>query len=201
MKKEDLKKLLGTDIEETTIDNLLKTYNDGINSAVAKQKPDMDKLKGDAYELAQNDFIKGLKIDGVGNKDQFLAYKNRMGATSTELTEKNTRYKSERDDYKAKFDTLDATHKDMSTKFTGLQNESKISGSGYNMKYTNAIKAEANSRVTDDKDFSTALDDMKKDYPEWLVKGSGGGGNTGSGEHVDIDDAEVKRWKEEAGVK
>jgi hypothetical protein len=206
MKKEIFEKLFNENTKDgvTNIEVIFGKVNDAINGAIKSTKETMPKLEdltSQAIGKATEQVISGLGIENVKDVDGLKAYAKKLNATTDQTKETLLRVEGERDKFKTDFETLETTHNTMSTKFTGLQNESKISGSGYNMKYSNAIKAEANSRVTDDKDFAGALDDMKKDYPEWLVKGSGGGGDTGSGEHIDIDDAEVERWKKEAGVK
>jgi hypothetical protein len=206
MKKEIFEKLFNENTKDgvTNIEAIFGKVNDAINGAIKSTKETMPKLEdltNQAIGKATEKVISGLGIDNVKDVDGLKAYAKKLNATTDETKETLLRVEGERDKFKSDFDTLDATHKTMSTQFTGLQNESKIIGSGYKVKYSNAVKAEANSRVTDDKDFATVLEEMKPEYPEWLDKGSGGGGNTGSGEHVDIDDAEVERWKAEAGVK
>ena len=213
MKKEELKKLLGVEVEDGILEKVIENMNTSINNAVAKQKPDMDKLKTEARESAVNDFIKGQSIKDVENVDQFVSHVKNLGSGSTELTEKSNRYKKERDDFKAQFDGLTTSNKELNTKYTSLERKGKIVDAEFNSNRRNVALLQTNefakeiaggSPITDEI-YAEAIEKTKTDYPDWLggtkePKKTNFSGKTPAGNKIAADDAETKKWLEEAGV-
>jgi len=166
----DLEQILKDNTKEGIIDiQKVKQLidNDYVNPIVAKNKPNIEKLKAEARDSAVNDFIKEQSIKDVINIDQFSAYVKTLNSTSTELTEKNIRYKTERDDLKTKYEESSKSNIELNSNITSLERKGKIIDSGFNSKYTKHVLSEIDSRLTEDNTIEDVITEIKDEYPEW----------------------------------
>lgn len=169
------------------------THIDGIINN--KKEKWLEELKPQAV----NDFIGGLGIEEVKDVDSFNLYTKKLNGNATEhtqlidkLTKENSGFKTDLDDVSGKYNTLNK-------EITNVRNENAIASSNFNMKYKNAIIAEANTRMNDDVDFAGALGLVKTDFPEYLVTTSAGGA-TPAGDNTNNDDEWIQEQRKKAGL-
>ena len=157
----DLEQILKDNTKEGIIDiQKVKQLidNDYVNPIVAKNKPNIEKLKAEARDSAVNDFIKEQSIKDVINIDQFSAYVKTLNSTSTELTEKNIRYKTERDDLKTKYD-------ESSKKNIDLELNSKVFR--YKEKNQQFAKIKYQQYKTEENTDEDVYKLIDEEFPEW----------------------------------
>jgi hypothetical protein len=156
-------------IEEFTVEGV--TDFDAVNEAVQKQtgdivaknKPDMDKLKVEARESAVKEFIEGVGIKEVTNVDQFTAYAKRL--ESDEKSQENIRLTNELNDITGKYNTLDKDYKTTSGRLSGFLNEKILIGDGANPKDVDYDVFQINKLVSEEKDFTQASEEYKLANP------------------------------------
>lgn len=169
-----------------------------VNGFTASLKPDMEALKVEVKSEAENDFIKGLKIDNVENSDSFKAYVKTLGSSATELSEKVTRLQTENKTVIDAAKVFETNLGKANGRIASFERFSTVANKGFNKKYEKAAKSEAESRMTDDVDFESSLDLVKKDYPEWLQKKSSGI-KTPSGSDLS-EDEDIQNMRRMAGL-
>lgn len=113
------------------------------------------------------EFLKGLDLDSE-TIDSIMA---EHGKHLTGLKEQVDTLKQENADYKAKIDETSKSLENLQT----LTNENKelkaeiqMNGSNVKKEFMKFVTNEVNSKVNDDVDFATALNDYKKENPQYF---------------------------------
>ena len=113
------------------------------------------------------EFLKGLELDSE-TIDSIMA---EHGKHLTGLKEQVDTLKQENADYKAKIDETSKSLENLQT----LTNENKelkaeiqMNGSNVKKEFMKFVTNEVNSKVNDDVDFATALNDYKKENPQYF---------------------------------
>lgn len=155
MKNEELKTL----IEKYTVEDVLN--HDELNKAINAQFDTLiDTKVSKAKENAMGGNIEAfIKEQGFENIDQFNSFVKNSKATSTELTEKVTRYETE----------LEALRNDNTTLKSANENytySSKLSD--VDDKYKKFVMSEIKGLVNDDMDFDTAKEKYLTDNAHYL---------------------------------
>jgi len=91
----------------------------------SKNSPDMETLKKEAYDLAQDDFIKGLKIEGVETVDTFKTHLSKLGAE--DKAQEVIRLNQINNELQSKYDTLDSEYSKVTKESTVFKNEKFLS--------------------------------------------------------------------------
>ena len=128
--------------------------NDYVNPIVAKQKPDLEKIKIEA----KDEWISNLGFENVSNEEQLKAF---VKSTSNEWQEKYN-------DLKKNFDTLETTKTELetnyntvNTKMTSYERQELLRKDNFNGDTDYALY-KINQAVNDDKDFDTAYKEYKE---------------------------------------
>ena len=128
--------------------------NDYVNPIVAKQKPDLEKIKIEA----KDEWISNLGFENVSNEEQLKAF---VKSTSNEWKEKYN-------DLKKNFDTLETTKTELetnyntvNTKMTSYERQELLRKDNFNGDTDYALY-KINQAVNDDKDFDTAYKEYKE---------------------------------------
>lgn len=120
------------------------------------------------------EFLKGLDLDQE-TIDTIMA---EYGKNITGLKEKIDDYKDEVGNYKKKIDELNSTIDTNSKSLENLQNltnenkdlkaQIQMSDSNVKKEFMKFVTSEVNSQVNDDTDFATALNNYKKENPQYF---------------------------------
>jgi len=133
-----------------------------VNPIVAKNKPDKDKIISDSKE----EWIKSLGFEGIADESQLKAY-----------------VKQSSDEYKEKYVTLEAKHKEIvlaneklqadyetsNTKLTSYERQQLLTKDNFNGDAEYALY-KINQSISDDKDFETAYNEYKESNPTLFAK-------------------------------
>lgn len=188
--KDDILEALSLDEVQRTID---EQY---VNPIVKKTKEEvLEKSKDEIRQTAVNEFISGLKLDGVENVDAFKAYTKRLQATTEEKDEIISRYEQEINEIKPKYEETISTLKRKET----LE---RIADAGFNRKYAEDVYTIAQNKVSEDKSLEDVLEEMKKDYKMFVSKAEDSGSyHPENPEAMPKPEDEEERWRKEAGLK
>lgn len=120
------------------------------------------------------EFLKGLDLD----KETIDTIMAEHGKYLTGLKEQVEDYKSQIEDYKTQVGELNGKIEENSKSLENLQaltNENKelkaevqMNGSNVKKEFMKFVTSEVNSKVNDDIDFATALNDYKKENPQYF---------------------------------
>lgn len=120
------------------------------------------------------EFLKGLELD----KETIDTIMAEHGKYLTGLKEQVEEYKSKINDYETQVKELNSKIDDNNKSLENLQtltNENKdlkaeiqMSGSKVKSEFSKFVKNEVMSKVNDDTDFNTALEDYKKENPQYF---------------------------------
>lgn len=159
MKIEELKSLIDEHTGEDGIDN------DSLNKAInARFDALIDVKVKKAKASAETENIASfIESQGFENIDQFNAFVKNSKATSTELTEKVTRFETELEALRNENGQLKSANEE----HTYL---SKLSG--VDDKYKKFLYSEIKGLVNEETDFDTARDSYLKDNPHYLKDNS-----------------------------
>jgi len=91
----------------------------------SKNAPDMETLKKEAYDLAQDEFIKGLKIDGVETVDSFKTHLSKLGAE--DKAQEVIRLQKDYDTLQGKFSALEGDYTKVTQESAVFKNEKFLS--------------------------------------------------------------------------
>ena len=121
------------------------------------------------------EFLKGLFEDDNELIDTIMA---EYGKNITSYKEQIDSYKEEVDGYKKQIDELNNTVESNSKSLENLQNitnenkdlkaQLQMSDSNVKKEFMKFVTSEVNSQVNDDTDFATALENYKKDNPQYF---------------------------------
>jgi hypothetical protein len=156
-------------IEEFTVDGVInyESVNEAVQKQtgdiVAKNMPDMDKLKVEARGSAVKDFIEGVGIKEVTNVDQFVAYAKRL--ESDEKSQENIRLTNDLKVITDKYTILDKDYKTTTGKLSGFINEQTLVRDGANPKDVDYDVFQINKLVSEEKDFTQASEEYKTANP------------------------------------
>lgn len=120
------------------------------------------------------EFLKGLELD----KETIDTIMAEYGKNVTSMKEEINGYKTKMADYEIKVKELNSTIKDNSKTLENLQNltnenndlkaELQMNGSKVKSEFSKFVKNEVMSKVNDETDFNTALEDYKKENPQYF---------------------------------
>lgn len=174
---------------QSTIDN------DYVNPIVKKTKEEtVEKAKEEIRDTAVDEFIAGLKLDGVESVEAFKAYTKRLQSTTEEKDELISKFENELNEIKPQYeqsvkqlqkrDTLD-----------------KIIEKGFEHKYAEDVYTIATNKLSDDTDLETVLDSMKESYKMFVSKPQDGGSyDKGDTTTLEPEPDELNKWREDAGL-
>jgi len=159
MKKEELKKMLGeVEIDDKILEGIIKTMNDTINNAVAKNKPNLEEIETKAVDKAMNKVITELGVDGVKSVDDLKELINKDDNTD-EVQKQLNKMSKELEDYKTKFETSVQENQT-------LQLKGQL-GKTINEKYIDFALTKYNTLKTDDNTVEEVLETIVEEYPEF----------------------------------
>jgi len=133
----------------------------------SKNAPDMEKLKADAYDQAQDDFIKGLKIDGVENVDTFKQHLNKLG--SEDKAQEVIRLTSELDTLKGELTTYKSEAEEYKGKVSQFNNEKFLLSKGANQDAVDFLTYKISQMVTEDKTFEQAYEEYAQTNTQYFT--------------------------------
>ena len=120
------------------------------------------------------DFLRGLELD----EDTIDSIMGRYGQLVTKFKEEIENYKSENENYKNQITELNNTIESNNKSLENLQqltDENKslkadieLNKSQVKNEFSNFVKSEVLSKVNDETDFATALEDYKKNSPQYF---------------------------------
>lgn len=120
------------------------------------------------------EFLKGLELD----KETIDTIMAEYGKNLTGLREQVDEYKEKVADYESQVKELNSKIEDGNKSLENLQNltnenkdlkaEIQMSGSKVKSEFSKFVKNEVMSKVNDDTDFMTALEDYKKENPQYF---------------------------------
>ena len=120
------------------------------------------------------EFLKGLELD----KETIDTIMAEYGKNITGLKEQLDEYKTKVSDYESQVKDLNGKIEDNNKSLENLQNltnenkdlkaEIQMSGSKVKSEFLKFVKNEVMSKVNDDVDFNTALEDYKKENPQYF---------------------------------
>jgi DNA repair exonuclease SbcCD ATPase subunit len=120
------------------------------------------------------EFLKGLELD----KETIDTIMAEHGKYLTGLKEQVEEYKTKINDYETQVKELNSKIDDDTKSLENLQNltnenkdlraEIQMSGSKVKSEFSKFVKNEVMSKVNDDVDFNTALEDYKKENPQYF---------------------------------
>ena len=120
------------------------------------------------------EFLKGLELD----KETIDTIMAEYGKNITGLKEQLDEYKTKVSDYESQVKDLNGKIEDNNKSLENLQNltnenkdlkaEIQMSGSRVKSEFSKFVKNEVMSKVNDDTDFTTALEDYKKENPQYF---------------------------------
>lgn len=183
-------------LEQFDFDSVQHTIdNDYVNPIVKKTKEEVvEKSKDEIRQTAIDEFIAGLKLDGVENVDGFKAYTKRLQSTTEEKDEILSRYEQELNEIKPQYENLNKQLEKRSMM-------DKIVEKGFEHKYAEDVYTIARNKLSDDADLDTVLDGMKESYKMFVSKPTDGGSyDKGSNETSQAVPNEEAKWREEAGL-
>lgn len=199
MKLEQIRELLNKNtvegkVNEEAVHKGINEFFDGVWKT--KEEKIASSLKETLQPVVRDEFIKSLGVKDVENADQFNAHVKRLGANATELSEQNAALSKQLEEAQ-KFETeLEKAN----GKIRNYEVGNLIIEKGFKPKYKNAAKAQAETLVTEELDFKTALDQVFTDYPEWTTAKQKAGGKTPPGQPPS-EEEETKRMRDLAGIK
>ena len=183
-------------LEQLDFDSVQHTIdNDYVNPIVKKTKEEViEKSKDEIRQSAIDEFIAGLKMDGVENVDGFKAYTKRLQATTEEKDEILSKYEQELNSLKPQYEQLNKQLEKRNIM-------DKIIEKGFEHRYAEDVYTIANNKLSDDADLETVLDSMKESYKMFVAKPTDGGSyDKGSNDTVEAVPNEEAKWREEAGL-
>lgn len=162
MKKELLEKLISDNTVDgkVNIDVIFDEVNKSTNDIIAKNKPNMDDLKAEAYETAKDDFIKSLKLDGVDNQNQFKAYLNSL--TSDEQSQQLVTLQNDYNALKEQYEGATAKVGEYESKVKEYEATNFLISKGAKAEDIDYLTFKINKMVTEDKPFDKAFDEFAK---------------------------------------
>lgn len=188
-------------IEAATKDGVLDVLalkasidTDYVNPIVAKQKPNMDKIKQDLQSEIEKEVFSSIGIEEITNKDSLKAYAKKMGASTDETKERLTTLEQELQDakeYETKYNELVGDKSSLETKLL-LKGE-------FSNKYMKHAVSEYNERYEEGKDPEEIVTAIKEEYAEWLpnFKTTKGNEFEGSG---DANESEQEKFNKAFGI-
>lgn len=201
MKESKLKELLKSALPEGAtlpegIDfkKIGETVNTFANDLVAKNKPDLEKVKEDAKKSAANDLVAGLGIKNVDNLDGLKSHIETLGKNSTEHTKTIDQLSKELETKTAEYEKVNNDFTEINEKYTGVTRKSAVQSLGVLEKHQNDFITLASAKVTDDLSFDDAAKEVALSNSSWLDDkgresiGAGTGGRTKT-EAQALDDA------------
>jgi len=129
--------------------------NDYVNPIVAKQKPDLEKLKTEA----KDEWITNLGFENVTNEAQLKSY---VKSTSNEWQEKYNDLKKDFDSLETSSNELKTNYETVNSKMTSYERQSLLTKDNFNGDAEYALY-KINQNVNDDKDFETAYAEYKEE--------------------------------------
>lgn len=113
------------------------------------------------------EFLKGLDLD----KETIDTIMAEHGKYLTGLKEQVEEYKSQIEDYKSKASENEESLKNLqavTNENKDLKNQIQMNGSNVKKEFMKFVTSEVNSQVNDDTDFATALENYKKENPQYF---------------------------------
>ena len=188
--KDDILNSLKLDDVQRTID---EQY---VNPIVKKTREEtLEKAKNEIRDSAVDEFVKGLKVEGVESVDAFKAYTKRLQATTEEKDEIITKFEKELNEIKPKFEETMSQLEKRNTL-------DKVLDAGFNRKYADDVYTIAKNKATDDTPIEKVLEGMKSEYKMFLDKAGDSGSyhNDEGGLNPDADAELEAKWRKDAGL-
>lgn len=132
----------------------------------SKNAPDMEQLKKDAYDQAQDDFIKGLKIDGVETVDTFKQHLNKLG--SEDKAQEVIRLTNEMEALNTKYGTLENEYNSLNQESAALKNEKFLISKGATPEDVDYLSFKIGKLVSDEVPFETAYETFAKENNKYF---------------------------------
>lgn len=113
------------------------------------------------------EFLKGLDLD----KETIDTIMAEHGKYLTGLKEQVDDYKQQIEEYKGKVSESEESLKNLQTltnENKDLKNQIQMNGSNVKKEFMKFVTSEVNSQVNDDTDFATALENYKKENPQYF---------------------------------
>lgn len=120
------------------------------------------------------EFLRGLDLDA----DTIDSIMGRYGQLVTKFKEDIDNYKKETEDYKNQINELNETIENNNKSLENLKNltdenanlkaDIELNKSHVKSEFSNFVRSEVLSKVNDETDFSTALEDYKKSSPQYF---------------------------------